>query len=131
MTHRSASRLIPSRVAWLGGWVFLAACSGTPAPTTAQTTDLGRAAGVEKTLFIAPERKPCTGVGPMQCLQVREAVDRPWQHFYSEIEGFTHEPGYAYELRVREETVMDPPADGSSLRWQLLDVVSKVRHSNP
>lgn len=131
MTHRSASRLIRSLAAWLGGSVVLAACSGTPAPTTAQVNDLARSAGVEKTLFVAPERKPCTGVGPMQCLQVRESVDRPWQYFYSEIEGFTHEPGYAYELRVREEKVANPPADGSSLRWQLLEVVSKVRNPTP
>jgi len=30
-------------------------------------------AGVEKTLFIASERKPCTGVATMECLQVRES----------------------------------------------------------
>lgn len=81
--------------------------------------------GVEKTLFVAAERKPCTGVAPMECLQVREAPDRPWQFFYGEIEGFTHEPGYDYELRVREEKVAAPPADGSSLRWTLVKVVGK------
>ena len=82
-------------------------------------------AGIEKTLFIAPERKPCTGVAPMECLQVRESPDLAWQYFYSEIEGFTFEPGFDYELRVREEKVANPPADGSSLRWTLVKVVSK------
>jgi hypothetical protein len=61
----------------------------------------------------------------MECLQVREAADRPWQYFYSDIEGFTFEPGFDYELRVREEKVANPPADGSSLRWTLVRVVSK------
>jgi heat shock protein HslJ len=89
----------------------LAACSAT--------------SGMEKTLFVAPERKPCTGVAPMECLQVRSAADQPWQYFYSQIEGFTHEPGFDYELRVREEKVANPPADGSSVRWTLVRVVSK------
>ena len=55
----------------------------------------------------------------------RSAADQPWQYFYSEIEGFTHEPGFDYELRVREEKVANPPADGSSLRRTLVRVVSK------
>ena len=88
-------------------------------------TGLAACSGTEKTLYVAPERRPCTGVAPMECLQVRESADRPWQYFYSEIEGFTFEPGYRYELRVREEKVANPPADGSSLRWTLVKVVSK------
>ena len=99
----------------------IVACSRDTAPPV----EAAASAGIEKTLFIAPERKPCTGVGPMECLQVREAADRPWQYFYSEIEGFSYEPGFDYELRVREEKVANPPADGSSLRWTLVKVVSK------
>ena len=101
--------------------VGLAACGRSTAPPVQEPVP----AGIEKTLFVASERKACTGVGPMECLQVREASDRPWQHFYSEIDGFQHEPGHAYELRVREERVANPPADGSSLRWTLVKVVSK------
>ena len=120
---RTAARLVLIMSAAVG----LVACGGLAAPNEGDNPP----ASVEKTFFIASERVPCTGVAPMQCLQVREASDRPWQYFYSEIEGFTHEPGYAYELRVREEKVADPPADGSSLRWQLLEVVSKVRTPSP
>ncbi len=120
---RTAARLVLIMSAAVG----LVACGGLAAPNAGDNPP----ASVEKTLFVASERVPCTGVAPMQCLQVREASDRPWQYFYSEIEGFTHEPGYAYELRVREEKVADPPADGSSLRWQLLEVVSKVRIPSP
>ena len=101
--------------------VGLVACSRNTAPPV----EAAAPAGIEKTLFIAPERKPCTGVAPMECLQVRESPDLAWQYFYSEIEGFTFEPGFDYELRVREEKVANPPADGSSLRWTLVRVVSK------
>ena len=122
MEHRNAAR-----AAGLAALLGLAACSGTPA----QGTRAAASTGVEKALFVAAERKPCTGVGPMQCLQVRDSPDRPWQFFYSEIEGFTHEPGFDYELRVREEKVANPPADGSSLRWTLLRVVSKQAVAPP
>lgn len=46
--------------------IGLVACAGRTGPT-----------GTEKTLFVAAERKPCTGVAPMECLQVRESTDRP------------------------------------------------------
>jgi hypothetical protein len=113
---------------WVAAAVLgLSACSGTTAPTIVAPAPTG----IEKTLFVAPERKPCTGVGPMQCLQVRAAPELPWQYFYSEIEGFTHEAGYAYELRVLEQKVDDPPADGSSLRWRLVKVISRTPVGQP
>ncbi|MFM7626571.1 MAG: DUF4377 domain-containing protein [Gammaproteobacteria bacterium] len=71
--------------------IGLAACSRGPAPPVPAAAPVG----IEKTFFVAAERKPCTGVGPMEC------------------------------LRVREERVTNPPADGSSLRWTLVRVVSK------
>ncbi|MCZ7672694.1 MAG: DUF4377 domain-containing protein [Chloroflexi bacterium] len=46
--------------------------------------------------------------------------------FYNPIVGFTFEPGYEYELKVMVETVENPPADGSSLRYTLVEVVSKT-----
>ena len=107
--------------------VGLVACSRNTAPPV----EAAASAGIEKTLFIAPERKPCTGVAPMECLQVRESPDLAWQYFYSEIEGFAHEPGYVYELRVLEQTVPNPPADGSSLRWRLVKVVSRMPAGQP
>ena len=109
----------------LAAALALSSCGGASPPQPARPAP-APAADIEKTLFVAPGRKPCTGVAPMECLQVRGAPDQPWQYFYSEIEGFTHEPGYAYELRVREEKVANPAADASSLRWTLVRVVSKT-----
>ena len=80
----------------------------------------------EKTLYIGPEKVECVGVAPMECYQVKETPESEWQLFYSEIEGFTWEPGYTYELRVAVHTVENPPADGSSLRYELIEVVDKV-----
>ena len=41
-------------------------------------------------------------------------------------EGFQFEPGYQYQLSVSTEQLTDVPADASSLRYQLIKVVSKV-----
>ena len=69
---------------------------------------------------------PCIGIGPQECLQVREQSDAPWQLFYGHIEGFAYEPGFRYVLRVAVSPVPDPPADGSSLAYRLLRVVSRT-----
>jgi heat shock protein HslJ len=80
----------------------------------------------EKTLFVGPEKVDCVGVGPMECFQVKEDPDGEWQLFYDQIEGFEWEPGYTYELRVAVHQVENPPADASSLRYELIEVVDKV-----
>lgn len=72
-------------------------------------------------------RVPCTGVAPMECLQIRKAGSNAWELFYAEIEGFQYEPGYLYRIRVREEK-LDPsrvPADGSSIKYTLISVEEK------
>ncbi|QEL57952.1 DUF4377 domain-containing protein [Chromobacterium paludis] len=78
--------------------------------------------GEIKFIYVAAERKPCSGVAPMQCLQVRADKNQPWQLHYGEIEGFQPEPGVAYRLRIKEVKVDNPPADASSIRW-ILDMV--------
>lgn len=80
----------------------------------------------ELTLYVAPEELPCVGVGPRTCLQVREDPGEMWENFYDPIEGFTFEPGFFYELRVRRYDVEHIPADGSSYRWVLIEIVSKT-----
>jgi heat shock protein HslJ len=59
-------------------------------------------------------------------MQVREDPNGEWQLFYNPIEGFTFEPGFTYELRVNVATIANPPADGSSLKYTLVEVVSQT-----
>jgi len=81
---------------------------------------------IEKTLYVGPERVSCEGEGPQQCYQVKETPNAEWQLFYNEIEGFEWDPGYLFELRVNVYQVENPPAGGSSLRYELVEVVSKT-----
>src|SRR5688500_9736276 len=50
-----------------------------------------------------------------------------WSYFNEPIEGFQYQQGYIYRLRVRKETIQDPPMDASSIRYILLDVLSKQK----
>ncbi|MFD4356334.1 DUF4377 domain-containing protein [Nocardia sp. NPDC058518] len=77
-------------------------------------------------MFVAAEQVDCQGVAPMRCMQVRYSPDEPWQLFYDGITGFTYEPGYTYELLVRVDPVQNPPADHSSLRYDLIQVEAKI-----
>jgi heat shock protein HslJ len=66
------------------------------------------------------------GVAPQTCLQVKENLEDEYSLFYSTIEGFEFEPGFEYELLVNKQIVPNPPADASSFRWTLVEVVSKT-----
>ncbi|MEM7132615.1 MAG: SdrD B-like domain-containing protein [Chloroflexota bacterium] len=78
------------------------------------------------TLYVGPYREPCMGLVPRLCLQVRRDPSETWQNSFAHIEGFEHQNGYEYELLVLEEQLANPPADGSSIRWTLVDIVSQT-----
>ena len=72
----------------------------------------------------------CTGVAPMQCLQVQfneVLAANNWHYFYDKIEGFEYQPGYIYKLKVRRTTLIaaDVPADASTLKYKLIELLSK------
>ncbi|WP_426478981.1 DUF4377 domain-containing protein [Chryseobacterium sp. CBSDS_008] len=91
------------------------------------TTTANASAGDEKTFIVGPQTADCTGVAPMKCLQVKENASESWTNFYSNIEGFTYEPGYEYVLKVKTEKVDNPPADASSIKYTLVEQVSKTK----
>ncbi|MFY1045749.1 DUF4377 domain-containing protein [Chryseobacterium sp. GP-SGM7] len=96
---------------------FMIQCKPTP----------NSSSGDEKTFIIASETKDCTGVAPMKCLQVKEKESDNWGNFYSNIEGFTYEPGFEYVLKVKTEKIENPPMDGSSIKYSLIEQVSKTK----
>ncbi len=75
-------------------------------------------------LWIKPDLVECVGEVPQNCMQVAEAVDGDYFFFYDQIEGFTFELGTTYVLDVLVEEVPDPPADASSLKYTLVNIVS-------
>ena len=85
---------------------------------------------VTKTVYVAPQSARCTGVAPMECLQVRNGPNEPWSLWYAGIEGFAYQPGYLYTLEIDEYRVAQPPADGSSIRWVLAAPSSAARRTD-
>jgi heat shock protein HslJ len=104
---------------------FLQLAAGDGSTWRFDSRDLPPAEGRERIVHVAGQRAPCTGVAPMLCLQVRTQPGAAWQLHYGEIEGFDWQVGVEYVIRVREYTVQNPPADGSSLRWVLEEVLER------
>ncbi len=100
------------RIAILGIVVALMVqgCSGTPG--TAQ-----------RELIIAPVPVACAGDPPATCLRVSEPDGDEWLMRFDEIDGFSYEPGFTYEVEVTEPPVKDELA--ITPRLALVRVVSK------
>jgi len=81
--------------------------------------------GKQLTLYVAPDKVDCVGVGPQQCFLVKEHPDEAWGNFYGEILGFTYEPGYTYTLLVEWRRIRNPPADGSNREYRLLGILAR------
>ncbi|MEM7112303.1 MAG: META domain-containing protein [Chloroflexota bacterium] len=80
----------------------------------------------ELTMYVGAETADCVGVAPQQCLLVKFDPNASWEFEYDGIEGFDYEAGFEYELRVQRIDVPNPPADGSSFYYQLVEVVNKT-----
>ncbi len=92
----------------------------TDEPTTAAPE--GDASNVAR-LWIKGETVDCIGEAPQKCLQVADAEDGEYLYFYDSIAGFTFEEGTSYVIDVEITEVADPPADGSSLSYRLIEVI--------
>lgn len=69
---------------------------------------------------------PVTTNYPIEGMRVKVGSNVDYQFMtFNEIEGFTFEPGYAYELQVEQTTLGNPPADASRYTYKLLDERSK------
>lgn len=59
-------------------------------------------------------------------LLVKANDDTSWRALYEAIEGFDFQPGYEYRLRIKARQLSDPPQDASSIRYSLLELISKT-----
>jgi heat shock protein HslJ len=83
----------------------------------------------DKMMFINSYKVDCTGVGKMQCLQVKYTDSDNWIYFYDTIEGFDFKPGYLYQIEVSIEAIdtFTLPSDKSNLKFTLKKVISKQK----
>lgn len=105
---------------FLASLVLVAALTACSAPTEVEFERV-------LTLHVAAAKVTCNQwFGPTECLQVRDDTSADWRPLYEGISGFTHEDGFAYELRVVEFSIRNPPADGSSREYRLARIVKRV-----
>lgn len=81
----------------------------------------------KKIFFVADATVMCTGVGLQKCLQIKENENDDWANFYDPIEGFDYEEGYSYKLQVEVLDIENPPADASSKKYVLVEVLEKTK----
>lgn len=78
------------------------------------------------TMYVAPQKAPCELWFPTECLLVRPTPTADWEYFTNTIDGFVWEPGFSYRIRVIIREIENPPADGSSLEYRLVQVLEKT-----
>ncbi len=76
--------------------------------------------------YVANHRASCTGVSPQMCFLMKNSPDGVWQYYHNEIEGFKYEEGYDYEILVNKKVIDNPPADGPSFVYKLVNIVKKT-----
>ncbi len=76
---------------------------------------------------IASTKVDCQGVAPQKCLQIKKNTQKEWEYFYRNIEGFNYEEGYEYVIEVSQEKIKNPPADGSSIKYKFVKLISKTK----
>ncbi|MBK9054965.1 MAG: META domain-containing protein [Chloroflexi bacterium] len=96
-------------------------------PVPSATPDSAEPSSEVITMIVGPETVACEGEAPQTCLQVKYSEDEEWQLFYDSIAGFEHAPTFQYELRVKKIAVANPPADGSSFQYELVEVVDQIQ----
>ena len=73
---------------------------------------------------VGPRLLDCVGVGPRKCLEV------DGQLFYESINGFKHEEGYTYRLKIQRYEAYpgeeEPPQDASKYGYRLIEILSKT-----
>ena len=65
---------------------------------------------------------------PIIGMQIREEGNSVWRtvSLYT-IKGFTYKKGNEYELLVKKTSLANPPQDSSSIRYELISIVSQRR----
>ncbi|WOE31586.1 MULTISPECIES: META and DUF4377 domain-containing protein [unclassified Acinetobacter] len=107
----------------------LVATTGEKVVFTGKMTPETKYQSQGETIFleVAPDTKPCTGVGAQTCMQVREIkyneqglktyTDPNWTLFYNQIEGFQLNPNLRQIIRVKRYTLKNPAADQSKYAY--------------
>ena len=104
------------------------ACAASSAPDTPPAVPATRPAAPDGTIqevTVGPELVECVGSHPQQCLVVDGEL------FYDPIDGFRHQTGYRYRLRIerydRFPGQTEIPQDTGRYGYRLLEILEQTR----
>lgn len=80
---------------------------------------------VNETIYVSGKTITCTGVIQQQCLQIKYSLEEDYINFYDDIEGFQHDKGTDYIIKVKRTDVKNPPADASNYKYSLVEILEK------
>jgi len=75
------------------------------------------AIGVDKTLVFLVQEDEKVG-------------SNAWDYLYDGIAGFNYEYGTIYDLKVIKRSISNPPSDGSSIEYELKEIISETPASD-
>jgi len=78
-----------------------------------------------KVIFVGPSLVDCVGVGPQKCMLIKEDSSSEWKNFYDKIEGFDFTEGHSYKIMVQMSKIENPPADSSSIKYKLIEIIEE------
>jgi hypothetical protein len=83
--------------------------------------------GKETRMRISHYQQPVFFMGPYfnYVVQEERLIGSDTWDAYGAVDGFTYEWGYTYDIIVKKEKIKNPPADGSSIKTTLVNIVSK------
>ncbi|MCG7587370.1 DUF4377 domain-containing protein [Photobacterium sp. OFAV2-7] len=82
--------------------------------------------GTEKLLTIDSHQSTCQGMFQQLCMRTKSVGNNEFELFYGDIEGFTYSWGTLYEVKVKITNIDNPPADASSQKEQLIEILSST-----
>jgi heat shock protein HslJ len=77
------------------------------------------------TLYIAPKKADCTGVGAQTCYLIRKSTEGNWIMHYQDIKGLDYEPGFSYKIKVKKESLKNVAADRASFQYKVVEVLER------
>lgn len=80
---------------------------------------------VNETIYVSGKTITCTGVIQQQCLQIKYSLEEDYINFYDDIEGFQHDKGTDYIIKVKRTDVKNLPADASNYKYSLVEILEK------
>lgn len=70
---------------------------------------------------------PCAEGDSERCLQIKAAVDGPWQAYSGALEGFEYEKGFFYKLKVSENATGNSAAGETLPSYTVVDILEKSK----